>query len=119
MGGGIGAQNPKSREQRAESREQRAESREQRAESTPPPLLTFCPSTFPAAPLACGRTLLDLLAVLSAALLSGRPRTGHGGDGPGGAGGTLQRDRRRDLDEQHELVDQRGPVEMARRHDKW
>ena len=109
MGGGIGAQNPKSREQRAESREQRA----------PPPLLTFCPSTFPAAPLACGRTLLDLLAVLSAALLSGRPRTGHGGDGPGGAGGTLQRDRRRDLDEQHELVDQRGPVEMARRHDKW
>ena len=32
------------------------------------PLLTFCPGTFPAAPLACGRTLLVLLAVLSAVL---------------------------------------------------
>ena len=44
----------------------RAESREQRAA----PLLTFCPSTFSAAPLACGRTLLVLLAVLSAVLLA-------------------------------------------------
>ena len=41
-----------------------------RAESSPPPVLIFCPSTFPAAPLACGRTLLDLLAVLSAVLRS-------------------------------------------------
>ena len=42
-----------------------------RAESnTPAPLLTFCPSTFPAAYLGCGRTLLVLLAVLSAVLRS-------------------------------------------------
>ena len=33
------------------------------------PLLTFCPGTFPAAPLACGRTLLVLLAVFAAFLL--------------------------------------------------
>ena len=35
----------------------------------------------------------------------------HGG--PGGAGGALQRDRRGGLDEQHELVEQRGPLGMA------
>ena len=45
MGRGIGAQNLKSQEHPA-----------------------TCPSTFPAAPLACGRTLLDLLAFLSAVL---------------------------------------------------
>ena len=93
----------------------------------------------------CGRTLLGLLAVLSAALRSvfaasqnpapppsraharclrlrglppsdrrNRPRTGPGGGGPGGAGDALQRDRRRQLDEQHQLVEQRGPLGMAR-----
>ncbi len=42
-----------------------------RAESsTPAPRLTFRPSTFPAACLECGRTLLVLLAVLSAVLLA-------------------------------------------------
>ena len=34
------------------------------------PLLTFCPGTFSAACLSCGRTLLGLLAVLSAVLLA-------------------------------------------------
>ena len=59
MGGGIGHENPKSREQRAESREQRAA-----------PLLTFCPSTFPAAWLWRGRPLLTAaLALLSLLLL--------------------------------------------------
>ena len=37
---------------------------------TPAPLLTLRPSTFSAAPLACGRTLLGLLAVLSTGLRS-------------------------------------------------
>ena len=37
---------------------------------TPAPLLTFCRSTFPAAYLGCGRTLLGLLAALSAGLRS-------------------------------------------------
>ena len=40
----------------------------------------------------------------------------HGG--PGGAGGALQRDRRGGLDEQHELVEQRGPLGMVRGDDR-
>ena len=40
----------------------------------------------------------------------------HPRDGPCGAGGTLQRDRRRELEEQDQLVNRRGPLGMARGH---
>ena len=38
------------------------------------------------------------------------------GGGPGSAGGALPRDRRCELDEQHALVERRGPLEMVRRY---
>ena len=40
------------------------------------------------------------------------------GDGPCGAGGTLQRDQRPELDDQHQLVNHRGPLGMVRGDDR-
>ena len=47
-----------------------------------------------------------------------RPQGQRRGDGPCGAGGTLQRDQRPELDDQHQLVNHRGPLGMVRGDDR-